>query len=116
MLIGRTDSLCFCCIVFYFAILQIVVKFVKLFLGLISCNCCNIVFFLYLLYVVFIFPLCKCKYCHPKCCNQINVIKKKLYIVYLLFFCYLVFLSSHTIRDISINLIKTGIGQSKYRN
>ena len=38
---------------------------------------CNIVFFLYLLYVVFIFPSCKCKYCHKKCCNQINVIKKK---------------------------------------
>ena len=29
LLVGRTDSLCFCCIVFYFAILQIVVKFVK---------------------------------------------------------------------------------------
>ena len=38
---------------------------------------CNIVFFLYLLYVVFIFPSCKCKYCHKKCCNQINVIKKQ---------------------------------------
>ena len=31
LLVGRTDSLCFCCIVFYFAILQIVVNFVKLF-------------------------------------------------------------------------------------
>ena len=29
--VSRTDSLCFCCIVFYFAILQLVVKFVKLF-------------------------------------------------------------------------------------
>ena len=52
-------------------------QFCKIFLGLISCKCCNIVFFLYLLYVVFIFPSCKCKYCHKKCCNQINVIKKK---------------------------------------
>ena len=42
--------------------------------GLISCKCRNIVFFLSLLYVVFIFPPCKCKYCHKKCCNQINVI------------------------------------------
>ena len=49
----------------------------KTFLGLISCKCCNIVFFLYLLYVVFIFTLCKCKYCQQKCCNQINVFKKK---------------------------------------
>ena len=52
-------------------------QFCKFFLGLISCKCCNIVFFLYLLYVVFIFPSCKCKYCHKKCCNQINVIRKK---------------------------------------
>ena len=52
-------------------------QFCKTFLGLISCKCCNIVFFLSLLYVVFIFPPCKCKYCHKKCCNQINVIKKK---------------------------------------
>ena len=49
----------------------------KTFLGLISCKCCNIVFFLYLLYVVFIFPLCKCKYCQEKCCNQIKKKKKK---------------------------------------
>ena len=33
------------------------VNFVKIFLGLISCKCCNIVFFLYLLYVVVIFFL-----------------------------------------------------------
>ena len=52
-------------------------QFCEIFLGLISCKCCNIVFFLYLLYVVFIFPSCKCNYCHKKCCNQINVIKKK---------------------------------------
>ena len=44
----------------------------KTFLGLISCKCCTIVFFLSLLYVVFIFPPCKCKYCHKKCCNQIK--------------------------------------------
>ena len=49
----------------------------KTFLGLISCKCSNIVFFLSLLYVVFIFPPCKCKYCHEKSCNQINVILKK---------------------------------------
>ena len=53
-------------------------QFCKTFLGLISCKCCNIVFFLYLLYVVCIFSSCKCKYCHWKCCNQINVIKKKI--------------------------------------
>ena len=51
-------------------------QFCKTFLGLISCKCCNIVFFLYLVYAVFIFPPCKCKYCHQKCCNQINVNKK----------------------------------------
>ena len=31
LLVGRTESLCFCCIMFYFAILQTVVKFVELF-------------------------------------------------------------------------------------
>ena len=48
----------------------------KTFLGLISCKCGNIVFCLSLLYVVFIFPACKCKYCHKKTCSEINVIKK----------------------------------------
>ena len=48
----------------------------KTFCGLIICKCCNIVFCLSLLYVGFIFPPCKCKYCHKQCCDQINIIKK----------------------------------------
>ena len=49
----------------------------KTFCGLIFSKCCNIVFCLSLLYVGFIFPPCKCKYCHKQCCDQINIIKKK---------------------------------------